>query len=926
MSVLGRLTGIGAAASVTLGLLAGGCVLAATAGPRQTQATGTRALRQTLGSVSPLDKSVAATTDWSSVYTAFGGLSGGGGGGDGPGLQLSQSNLATVTSQLRGDFSGGPLTLAPPSADWAALTSEPYGLGRFPVLKKLRKIPAKLEVAYRYPLAGHLRLVAGSMPTAALPSNAVDTVIQVVITQAMASGFGLETGSWVTIGVPSDENPGLIDDIQLDVTGIVEPTDPDSVFWTTDPLLPGPTLSYTSAGPLWIGAVIADPGELGAMQQIFGVDGLVMQWQLPVNTASLRGQPPALYNQVNDITNRDPQLTGYMAPISIDLKVTSGLLQPLVDLVQESNAVNLVLLMVYVGLAVASAVMLLLAARMIAGRRSAEFTLLRARGASLRQLFWLGFLGAALPCVPAAVIAWTLAVLLIPNAAPLGPAAWWPGLAALVIATAGTGWATARPHRLPRRRRAARRAQGQRRARPWVTRVIVEVTAAAAAIGGIVIARTQSGLVDLYASGAPVLVAVLAVIVILRLYQVLVRALARVSARRRGVVGFVGLTRASAATGAFALPALTLVLAVTMASFTGMVKEAVARSEVAGSWQTTGADVAVAAPWAQNAAASLISPSAAAAMAEVPGVTHAASVLVVPLSVDGGAIVTGLVVDPASYAALVKSSMVFPPVNPALLADAGGKNGLTPVLASPQAAADLAPPGANTIYAQQGLPGLRVRIVGGLQSTPAMPGGGAFIVLPRSAIGADANAVNLVLLNGPSINMTRLRAAATPTSANAELLISTRSAALQQLAGAPLQQGTFVLFALAIGYAIALALAVLLLQLALGAPDREVILARLATMGLSERRRGLLAAVEVLPAIIAAAVGAIVCASALPQVVDPALNLSVFTQSQAPVPLQPDAASFALPLAGLALVTVIALGYEVRSRRRRGVAVTMRAS
>jgi putative ABC transport system permease protein len=922
MSVLGRLTGIGAAASVTLGLLAGGCVLAATAGPRQTQATGTRALRQTLGSVSPFDKSVVATTDWSVVNTSYGD---GGGTYGGTGLALTQANLATVTSQLRRDFSGGPLTLDPQSADWAALTSEPYSLGRFPVLKKLRGIPAKLEVAYRYPLAGHLRLVAGSMPTAALPFPAVDTIIQVVITQAMASGFGLETGSSVTIGVPSDENPGLIDDIQLKVTGIVEPIDPDSLFWTTDPLLPGPTLSYTSAGPLWVGAVIADPGELAAIQQIFGQAGLVMQWQFPVNTASLRGEPPALYNQVNDITNRDPELTGYVAPMSDDLKVTSGLLQPLFDLVQQSNTVNLVLLMVYVGLAVASAVMLLLAARMIAARRRDEFTLLRARGASLRQLFWFGFRGAALPCVPAAAIAWTLAVLLIPNAAPPGPAAWWPGLAALVIATAGTGWATARPHRLPRRRRAARRAQGRRRHRPWVTRVIIEVTAAAAAIGGIVIARTQSGLVDLYASGAPVLVAVLAVIVILRVYQVVVRGLARVTARRRGVVGFVGLTRASAATATFALPALTLVLAVTMASFTGMVKEAVARGEVAGSWQATGADVAVSAPWAQNAAASLISPSALASMARVPGVEHAASVLVVPLSVDGGAVVTGLVVNPASYAALVKSSMVFPPVNPALLGATGGNKGLTPVLASPQAAADLAAPGANAIFAQEGIPGLRVRVAGELQSTPAMPGGGAFIVIPQSALGAD-HAANLVLLNGPSINMTRLRAVATPTSANAELLISTRSAALQQLAGAPLQQGTFVLFALAIGYAIALALAVLLLQLALGAPDREVILARLATMGLPERRRGLLAAVEVLPAIIAAAVGAIVCAIALPQVVDPALSLSVFTQSQVPVPLQPDAATFALPLAGLALVTVIALGYEIRSRRRRGVAATMRAS
>jgi hypothetical protein len=44
------------------------------------------------------------------------------------------------------------------------------------------------------------------------------------------------------------------------------------------------------------------------------------------------------------------------------------------------------------------------------------------------------------------------------------------------------------------------------------------------------------------------------------------------------------------------------------------------------------------------------------------------------------------------------------------------------------------------------------------------------------------------------------------------------------------------------------------------------------------------------------------------------------------VPLRPDMAAFVLPLAGLLLVTVIALGYEIRSRRSRGVAATMRAS
>ena len=70
-----------------------------------------------------------------------------------------------------------------------------------------------------------------------------------------------------------------------------------------------------------------------------------------------------------------------------------------------------------------------------------------------------------------------------------------------------------------------------------------------------------------------------------------------------------------------------------------------------------------------------------------------------------------------------------------------------------------------------------------------------------------------------------------------DLTITTRSLALHGLTAAPLQQGTFLLFTLAIAYAAALALAVLLLELALGAADREVTTARLATMGLRRAAR-----------------------------------------------------------------------------------------
>jgi putative ABC transport system permease protein len=472
-------------------------------------------------------------------------------------------------------------------------------------------------------------------------------------------------------------------------------------------------------------------------------------------------------------------------------------------------------------------------------------------------------------------------------------------------------------HRLPRRRLARRRGR-------WATRVIAEVTACAAAVGGIIVFRGQPGTTSLYTSAAPVLVAVPAVIVVLRLYPLLLRGLARGSARRRGVIGFLGIARAARADATLVLPAMTLVLAITVVAFTGMIRDAVLRGETAASWQATGADVVLTVP-GQPGTATGISPAAIRAITAVPGVQRAATALVLPVSVDDGQVATAIAVDPAGYAALVASVPGFPPVNPALFTASHGQ-AVIPVLASSQAAADLGAQGSSAIAPQGGLPTLRVRVAGQLQSTPALPGGGPFILLPLPAIRSASTPIpNQMLLTGPSIDMARLRAAVRATVPGTDNpVITTRSQALQALAGAPLQQGTFLLFTLVIGFAAALALAVLLLELTLSAADRELTMARLSTMGLADGQRLRLTVIEVLPAVAASAVAAAVCAVVLPPLVAPAVDLSVFTGSQAPVPLRPDYMSFALPLAGLLVVTVIALAWEIRRGRVRSVALLMR--
>jgi hypothetical protein len=59
---------------------------------------------------------------------------------------------------------------------------------------------------------------------------------------------------------------------------------------------------------------------------------------------------------------------------------------------------------------------------------------------------------------------------------------------------------------------------------------------------------------------------------------------------------------------------------------------------------------------------------------------------------------------------------------------------------------------------------------------------------------------------------------------------------------------------------------------------------------------------------------------ALPRALAPDINLSVFTGSAASVPLAANVVSIAVPLLGLALVAVAALGIEIRWGRRRGAA------
>jgi putative ABC transport system permease protein len=905
---MGRLTGTRPVATAALALLTLGAAFAATAAPREALATTTRAARQSIGQAPPLAQSITASVPWSGISDA---LSSGASGSQG-GQLLTGNQIGEITTQLHGDFNRGLVHLGPPAADWMSMTSaDATTLSELP---GAGGAPVKLIVNYRQPFSQYLRLVAGRLPGPLPPAPRRVPLIEVVVTSQTAAQFGLHPGSKVVISAPQiafyDAGP-----ITVEVTGIVVPRDPSATFWTADGTVVKPEFDMQSGlSGYWVAEVLVGPSQLAAVQQDFGAEGLAAQWLFPLSVNPPAGdQVRPLDDALTRLAAQTPALAGDVAPVAASFTITPNLLPALGAFLTTQQALDTLLWLLYVSLAVASLIVFLLTARMIALRRSGELAIRRARGASLCQVAVTTAAGMALGCGPAAVLGAILAVLAVPGPAPGG--SWWGPAGVLVVAVcappAFAAWQQRRPARRPGRR-AARLAIG------W-GRLVAETTAIAASVAGIVVFRqqgTQQGSgVNLYASAAPVLIAVPAVIVVLRIYPLVLHVALLGAARRAGAPAFLGLARAARSRLTPALPAFALVLALSVAAFAGMVTTAVSSGDVRASWQAAGADATVSAS-ILHVPGTVIDPAALRAAETVPGVTHAAAVWVDTWTTSYGQQVTGIVVDPAAYAALVTATQTFPQV-PAGLLKTGPAGTAVPVLASSMAAAELS--GGVTLTSQGAVDPIQVRVAGVLSGTPALPAGGAFVIIPLPAVHSNATppvpaGFSELLLSGADIDKARLTALVRDKIPGGG--VTFRSDILNGLTTAPLQHGAVVLFALAVAVAAGLAIAVMLLELALGAAEREATLARLAVMGLAGGQRAQVVVLEVAPAVAAAAVGGWACAMALPGIVAPAIDLSVFTQSPAAVPLSPDAASVGWPLVALGVLALAALAIETRPRRR----------
>ncbi len=706
-----RLVGSASSAAVTFALLACACSVVAVAGPRSAEDLRTKAFQQSLTGTPAFDQTVLGTLSAADLVNVTN-------------QEVNSRELQSVGDRLRANLAK-IVPLAAARSDWAGMTTSFAGFAdHSPNVAAGRS--TQFELAYRSDLGGNARLVAGSLP-AGRPAGNGHVVIQAAVTAKTAQRYGLRVGSRVPLPATG---------ITLQVTGIVVPDAASSPFWQADPVVAAPVLQTPSTGPwFYQGGAFVPASALTALGNRFSSPEIQLSWMFGLGLRQLSAaQALAL------APNLQPgplaaagQLGQSGALAGVDIGLTSGAGALLASFSNADASIGNVLDLMSVSLAVVCAVIVLLAAWLLAEKRREEFAALRARGASRRQLGVLALGATVVSALPGAAAGIAAGLLLTPG--PDAALAWW--LAGLIVAAAMAGptLITVRMHRgyaaLTRPDRPVSRIA-------WVRRLVAEAVLVLGSAGGLLVLRQQqagAGGGDVYASLAPVLVAVPVAIILLRLYPLLVRPLLSIASRRSGVTAFLGLARAARVSAASVLPAFAMVLALSLVSFTGMVRGAVVRGEVAQSWQQAGADAVITVPGALSAAQQR-------SIAAVPGVRQTAALGVTTASRGGSlAGIFAVTADPAQYAALLADTPLARA--PASFGHwhGGTASGPVPVLASPVLAAQLGrAPVALLLQDDQ-----RVRIyVAGL--APAMsavaPVSGfsavGYFVLPRSALHGSA--------------------------------------------------------------------------------------------------------------------------------------------------------------------------------------------
>ncbi|MGA5064818.1 FtsX-like permease family protein [Streptomyces exfoliatus] len=797
-------------------------------------------------------------------------------------------------------------------------------------------------------LTRHATLRKGRLPagTARAP--------EAVVTPKTAASLRLKPGS--VVHVPSR---GIAEPISVTVTGIVEPRGPGSPYWAVEPLLHTPALAARQVGlevkHYWQAALLVSPTSAPGLLATTGEPEVFVR--LMPTYGHLTGRDTDRLAAALDSAAAGPDLVRMRQVVG-----PTGALATELDTIVDSyratrDAINPVVAVAVFGIGAVAAVVLAMTGGLFVTRRDGELALIRSRGASLTGI-GLRLLGETSAVVmPATALALWLAVATVPAPAADAPTTGPAGAAAQAAgATAGAAGIPLLPSLLaasavallamlvlPLRaivRHRRPRLHGGRddllTARPSARRTVIELTLLVLAVGAVVSLRLrgtgESG--DHLVSAAPVLVGLIAATLLIRIYPLPLRWLGRPVRRLRGAVGPLALARAGRSSAAGTLPLLALVLALTTAAFGGSVLAGVAEARDRAALVATGADARV----DGSVAWTPLPAGLADAVRGTAGVRDVAPVQIeygvsLPYAEDAEAKPTSaplVGVEPDSYTRLAGRSGTG--AFPAGLLASTGKGGpdvaadtqrVLPVIASPAVAERLGD-APQDIVSAAGV--FRVKVVAVRSATPALSDTDFLLV---NAADLTHPAPTTLLVTGPT-NGAALRAVVKARSD--ALLVSMRTEERAGFVDSPIQSGAERIYLGAIGAGAGFAVVAVLLSLMQSAPERNVLLARLRTMGLTRKQGRRLLGLEAVPQAVLAALGGTLVGWATVPLLAPGIDLFRLAFATAPgmvpldgAPLRADPWSLLVPALAVVLLTGAAAAGQAWWAGRKGSIKELRA-
>ncbi|MEU1281166.1 ABC transporter permease [Streptomyces sp. NPDC005805] len=851
----------------------------------------------------------------------------------GPGIQLPDAEreaalrpgpLAEVDRRVHA-MPADPLRAVAAESSHGVETSEPL-LGTDRWLPRPETVPPHLTLAAQAGLPEHAKVVEGRLPAVRGTVTGRTKAIEAVVTPATAKALNITVGRVVHLG---DGGPGEAQ-LSVRITGLVEPRSPQGAYWSANSLLRTPGMAATT-GPTpqtyWKAALLIAPEAAPAL---LGTQGAPRPyWRIAPATANLTAADvPALTARIAALED-GPGLVRLRETVDENAEVTTELDGLLAEFTSMRAAIAPVVAVAAVGVGTVALVVLAMTGGLFAARRESELALLRSRGGSLAGIGGRLLAESAVVAVPAAGLGLALALAAVPDARA--------GQAVLAATAVAAVACAALPLRAVVRHRTPL-AHGGRSdlvpARPSRRRTVAELTLLVLAVGAVTALRRRgtSDAGDLLVSAAPVLLALIAALVLVRLYPLPLRWAARPAARLRGAVGFLSLARAGRASAVGALPLLALLAALSTAAFGGAVLAGIDDARARAALLATGADARVTGPRDSTA----LPPGAEEAVRKAAGVRSVTTAqiehaLTLPPPRDGVGdppAVSLVAVDPAAYAALTRALDLG--AFPADALRSGAGDDTVPAVVTPGVAAYLGE-GAHRVDAVAGE--FRIEVAAVRERTPAVTAA-EFVIVDRSRL--TRVAPTALLVTGAEVDGPALRAAAREAgggpAADGELTVRLRSEARAAFTDSPLQAGAERVYGAAVAAGAGYAVLALLLSLLQSAPERAVLLARLRTMGLTTRQGRRLLAAEALPPAALAAAGGVLTGWATIVLLAPGVDLVRLALAAAPgvaplgsVPLRADAWSLGAPAAAVVLLAGAVAGVQAWWAGRRGSVQELRA-